>query len=101
MNATTLEAVAPFPPQVAFTVKVPPTQAELPPGTEMSVKLPLVGLGNTSLMSATAPEGFFTVTITAVLGPGTGVIVPVIVIGCAPVYEAWSVLTVSVYVAAA
>ena len=35
-------------------------------------------------MSATVPAEFFTVMITAVLGPGTGEIVPVITIGWTP-----------------
>lgn len=35
VNVTTLEAVAPLPPQVALTVKVPLVQAPFPPGCEV------------------------------------------------------------------
>ncbi len=79
-----MEAVAPPPPHVAFTENVPVVQAGLPPGTETSVKLPLVAPGKTSLMSATLPTEFLMVMMTPVFGPGAGETTPVMVMGCAP-----------------
>lgn len=46
------------------------------------------------MTSATVPDGFFIVIITAVLAPGTGEMVPVIKIGCRPEYEGASVWSV-------
>jgi hypothetical protein len=51
-------------------------------------------------MSATVPAGFFTVIMTAVFGPGTGEIVPLITIGWSPEYEGALVCRVMLYVAA-
>lgn len=81
VNVTTCDALAPLPPHVAFTENVPVVHAALPPGTEVSEKLPLVGLGKTSLMSAMLPAEFFTVMMTAVFCPGAGEMTPVILIG--------------------
>jgi hypothetical protein len=81
VKVTICVAVAPSPPQVALTVNVPPVQAAFPPGCEVYVKLPLVGLGINSAMSATVRAGFSTVTMTAVSGPGAGEMAPVISIG--------------------
>ena len=53
------------------------------------------------MISATLPVGFFIVLITPVFGPGAGETVPVILMGCAPEYEGWSVWSVIVYVVAA
>ena len=90
-NVTTWDAVAPLPPHVAFTENVPLVQAAFPPGWETSRKLPSERLGKTSLMSARLPAEFFTVMMTAVFGPGSGEITPVIVIGWLPEYEGASV----------
>jgi hypothetical protein len=73
-----------LPPHVAFTVKVPVVHAALPPGTEVSAKVPSVGFGKTSFMSATDPAGFFIVMMTPVFGPGAGEMTPVIMMGWAP-----------------
>jgi hypothetical protein len=82
-KVTTCDAVAPLPPQVAFTENVPPV------------------FGKTSLMSATLPAGFVTVTMIPVFGPGAGETTPVISIGSAPEYDDASVSSVIVYVVVA
>ena len=53
------------------------------------------------MMSATVPDGFLTVIMTPVFGPGAGEMTPVILMGWAPEYEGASVWSVIVYVAAA
>ncbi len=79
-NVATCDAVPPFPPQVAFTEKVPDVQPAFPPGYDGQLKLPFVR-GETSLMSAMPPAGFLIVMITAVFGPGDGETTPVMPIG--------------------
>jgi hypothetical protein len=73
----------------------------LPPGTEVSAKVPSLGFGKTSLMSATLPAAFLIVIITPVFGPGGGVMTPVILMGWAPEYAGMSVWSVIEYVVAA
>ncbi len=96
VKVTTSDAVAPLPPQVAFTVNVPAIHAAFPPGTDVSLKLPVETLGKTSLMSARLPAGFVTVMMTAVFGPGAGETTPVMWIGWSPEYEGASVWRVMV-----
>ncbi len=69
VNVTTLDAVAPYPPQVALTVNVPLVHAWFPPGCEVKLKLPSAMLGMTSVTSATVPAEFSIVIMTAVFGP--------------------------------
>jgi hypothetical protein len=82
-------------------VNVPAAHAALPPGTDLSLNVPSLELGMTSLMSATVPAAFFIVIITPVFGPGAGEMTPVMVMGCAPEYDGMSVWRVMEYVAAA
>lgn len=59
---------------------VPATQFGFPPGTDVKLKAPVVGLAGTSPMSAYVVGEFELAisTTTPVLGPGAGETVPVI-----------------------
>ena len=95
-----MDAVAEPPPHVAFTVNVPLVHAALPPGTDGQAKVPSLGFGKTSLMSATVPDGFRIVIMTPVFGPGAGEMTPVIMMCWAPEYDGASVWRVIEYVVA-
>ncbi len=58
--------------------------------------MPVAALGTTSSMSARLPSEFVIVMMIAVLAPGGGEMVPVIVMGWVPEYACWSVRSVIV-----
>jgi hypothetical protein len=78
---------------VALTVNVPVVQYGLAPGYDVQPQLPFVMTG-TSFTSAIAPPEFLIVTMTAVLGPGAGLTVPLIEMACVPEYDELAVVTV-------
>lgn len=70
----------------------------MPPGSDVKLNAPVLGLTGTSAMSAYAVGVFeFAISITTpVLGPGAGDTVPVIAIGCVPEYDCEAVWRVTV-----
>jgi hypothetical protein len=101
-------AVPPGPPHVAFTRYVPEVQQEPavapeqvpPPETVSWLKLPVVGLTGSLSTSTGWWLGSEMTTMTAVSGPGAGDTVPLMAIGAIPTYEAWSVSTLTLELAA-